>query len=209
MNTVLSTAYWPNLHYLYYVLNASSVLIDLQEYYEKQSYRNRCTILSANGPLDLSIPVHRLHNKCTSASVLLSTETPWRQQHCHAIRSAYGKSPYFDYFAPDIFALYEQPFQVLADFNAAQLTLLLKILRLKKEIVYSSVYVEDQAALDLRQGIHPKIGYETDQTVHSCLSQPYYQTFGARYPFCANLSSLDLLFNKGLDARLYLSGPKN
>jgi hypothetical protein len=97
---------------------------------------------------------------------------------------------------------------VLADFNAAQLTLLLKILRLKKEIVYSSVYVEDPETMDLRQRIHPKIGYETDQTVHTCLSQPYYQTFCARYPFCANLSSLDLLFNTGLDARLYLSGPK-
>jgi len=208
MNVLLSTAYWPNLHYFWYVLNASSVLIEEHEHYEKQSYRNRCTILSANGPLNLSLPVHRAHNKSTTGTILLSADTPWRQQHWHAIRSAYGKSPYFEYFADELSAMYDESFERLIDFNTAQLRLILKILRIKKDIQFSESYIEKTTDVDLRKTIHPKIGFPEDERVLAVLSQKYYQTFSSRYDFISNLSLLDLLFNLGLESRDYLLNTK-
>lgn len=207
MNVVLSTATWPNLHYMWYVLNASSLVIDEHEFYEKQSYRNRYSIFSANGPLPVSIPIHREHSKSTCATVLLSNDTTWRQQHCHAIRSAYGKSPYFEFFAPDIFQLYEQDFVRLTDFNTAQLKLVLKLLRIKKELIFASTYVESGDFIDLRKIIHPKISFREDKRVETALSKSYYQTFHVRYAFEPNLSILDLLFNTGLESRDYLLNP--
>jgi hypothetical protein len=207
MKVLLSSACWPNLHYLWYVLNASSVTIDEQEFYVKQSYRNRCTILSANGSLNLSIPVRREHHKCTTGSVLISRETSWPQQHWHAIRSAYGKSPYFEYFAPDIATLYETPYERLVDLNRAQLALILKLLRLKKDIVYASSFVETTEDLDLRSQLHPKHSFKEDARIQQMLTMPYYQTFGAKFEFVPNLSILDLLFNTGLESRHYLLRP--
>lgn len=205
MTVILSTAYWPNLHYFWYLLNAEQVRIEVKDFYEKQTYRNRTTIFSANGPLTLSIPVHRSNSKAITETVLLTSDTPWRQQHWHAIRSAYGKSPFFEYFAEDFAALYEQKqLSTLVEFNMAQLRLILKILRIKKELPLTSQYEEYSIEEDLRQRIHPKLSFTEDGNVKAALQAKYYQTFGARYDFVPNLSILDLLFNMGLDARNYL-----
>ena len=53
MNPLLETAYWPNLHYFYYLLNYPQPVIEQFDSYHKQSFRNRCQILTANGQLGL------------------------------------------------------------------------------------------------------------------------------------------------------------
>lgn len=45
---ILSTAYLGNVQYYAKLLSGKAV-IDLYEHYRKQSYRNRCDILTANG----------------------------------------------------------------------------------------------------------------------------------------------------------------
>lgn len=205
MNPLLETAYWPNLHYFYYLLNYPEPLIEQFDSYHKQSFRNRCQILTANGKLDLSIPVKKNAGRGITKEVELSYVENWQIKHWRAISSAYGNSPYFEFFEAEIYPFYTTRFQFLVDYNTSQLKLIFKLLKIKKEIALS-IKFEKQPELfaDLRTRIHPKKDFKEDPSVQELLQTPYYQTFENKFPFHPNLSILDLLFNKGLEAKGYL-----
>lgn len=205
MNVLLSTAYWPNLHYFYYLLNADVVTIEQHENYQKQSFRNRTQILTANGALDLSIPVKKNGIKELVKDVEICYKENWHIKHWRAIISAYKNSPYFDYFEDEIKYFYENKFDLLLDYNVKQMQLVLKILKIKKEIGLTSDYIKEApGTINLRESIHPKIALQNDPAVFEVLSQPYYQTFASKFGFSPNPGILDLLFNKGLETLDYL-----
>jgi hypothetical protein len=56
---LLSTAYLAPVSYYVLLARAGKVVIEQHENYQKQSYRNRCLIAAANGPMVLSIPVKK------------------------------------------------------------------------------------------------------------------------------------------------------
>lgn len=205
MNSLLSTAYWPNLHYFYYVLNSESVVIESYENYHKQSFRNRTQILTANGKLDLSIPVKKINTKELIKDVEISYTENWQINHWRAITSAYKNSPYFEFFEEEIHYFYSKEFKFLMEYNSEQLKLILKLLKVKKEISFTTTFEKEHLDLtDLRNNIHPKIEFTEDKIVANKLKTPYYQTFESKFDFHPNLSILDLLFNKGLETVEYL-----
>lgn len=198
-------AYWPNLHYFYYVLHSEIVLIEQHEHYQKQSYRNRTRILSANGALDLSIPVLKKAPKELSRDVEISYQEAWQMKHWRAIVSAYSNSPYFEHFESEIFPFYSQRYASLLELNLTQLETLLKLLKVKKDIQLTEGYHKIVGNVtDLRELIHPKKQPDHSDPAYSKLSQPYYQTFESKFEFVPNLSILDLLFNEGLQTLDYL-----
>lgn len=204
MNSLLSTAYWPNLHYFYYLLNSDTVCMEQFENFQKQSYRNRTTILSANGPLDLSIPVSKKNIKELTKDIEISYQENWQIKHWRAIESAYRNSPYFEHFEAEVSDLYATKHFLLLDFNLKQLELIFKILRIKKSIALTTAYEHERAGfIDLREKIHPKIDFRLDTLALDRLEKPYYQTFEAKFDFVENLSILDLLFNTGLETLGY------
>lgn len=206
MNVLLSSAYWPNLHYFYHVLHAESLVIEQHEHYGKQSYRNRCVILSANGPLILSIPVKNLKPKQLISEVEITYKENWRSKHWRAIQSAYNNSPYFEYFEQDIKHFYESEYTHLLEYNLHQLKLLLKLFRIEKNISFTKLFDKSvEQGTDLRPYSDPKLDYTEDPLVQELLTHPYYQTFETKFTFVPNLSILDLLFNKGLESLDYLN----
>ena len=205
MRSLLSTAYWPNLHYFYYVFNSDEILIEQFENFQKQSFRNRTQILSANGPLNLSIPVKKKAIKELTKDIEISYSEAWQNKHWRAITSAYKNSPYFEHFESDIDHLYFQKTESLLEFNLLQLQTVLKILKVKRDISFTSRYEKDPLDfMDLREQIHPKLDYKTDVTPLKTLTHSYYQTFENKFEFVPNLSILDLLFNEGLETIDYL-----
>ena len=209
MNCLLSTAYWPNQYYFFHVLNSETITVEQFEHYQKQSFRNRSTILSANGPLDLIIPVQNTGNKQLAKDVFISYKENWQIKHWRAITSAYRSSPYFEHFEPEISFFYEQKFESLLEYNLEQIKLLLKLLRVPKDIGLTTTYETDPSnSLDLRMSIHPKIDFaETDALIQK-LCKPYYQVFADKFGFTENLSILDLFFNTGLGTLEYLNAMK-
>lgn len=202
---LLSTAYWPNLHYFYYILNSDEIFIEQHEHYQKQSFRNRAQVLTANGPISLNIPVVNKGNKQVIKDIEISYAENWPINHWRTIESAYKNSPYFDFFETEIKQFYEGKHESLLQYNTAQLKLLLKMLRIKKTINFTAEFRKViPEGIDLRNSIHPKIEMETDKRVFEKLTVPYYQTFQEKFPFTPNLSMLDLVFNKGLKAVEYL-----
>lgn len=202
-NILLSTAYWPSLEYFYYLLNANNVSIEKHENYEKQSYRNRCRILSANGALELIIPVEK---KCTSiADVRISYKEKWQQNHWRAIESAYSRSAYFEFFEGEVRKFYAEPEEFLLEYNLKQLQTIFHILRIKKELHFTNEYKKEYSGVtDLRERIHPKHTGYSNEEVKRTLEKRYYQIFEEKFGFQKNLSILDLIFHQGLRTIEYL-----
>jgi len=195
---LLPTAYLPNCDYFRLLLSGEPVLIETREHYLKQSYRNRCRIYSANGPLDLSIPLQKLAEKELITDKKISYQERWQLQHWRALTSAYKNSPYFEYFEDELRPFYEQEFETLFDYNQQLITAILKILRQKTEIGFTAVFEKEPAdSRDYRALLHPKKAAIFDH-------KPYYQVFSDKYGFVPNLSVLDLLFHEGLNSLAYL-----
>ena len=205
MNVLLVTSYWPNLHYFFYVLNASIINIEQFDNYSKQSYRNRTQILSANGVLNLSIPIKKNKSEKVVNAIEISYKEDWQKNHWRAITSAYKNSPYFDFFEEDLKVFYSNKYNLLIDYNTDQIKFIIKVLKQKKNIQLTKQYERNpDSVIDLRTIIHPKQSYLSDKLVANKLDQSYYQTFENKISFTPNLSILDLLFNKGLHTIDYL-----
>jgi len=206
LNVVLSTAYFPPVQYFSAILFSENIYIEAHENYSRQSYRNRCNILSCNGILPLSIPVIKPINKKENiCNIKIDYSANWQRIHLNAITSAYGKSPYFFYYSENLLHIIKHKTNFLFDLNMELIKVILKILNQDKKIVKTTSFIKEYSKdnLDLRYVIHPKI------TTHKGFSlvnnKPYIQTFSDRFNFIPDLSILDLIFNLGPDSVGYLN----
>ena len=196
MSMLLSTAYLGNVQY-YTKLISGEAEIDLWENYRKQSYRNRCDILTANGACSLIVPVlHLSGQKIRTKDVRIDRSKKWRHQHWQSIVSAYGKAPFFDHYAGAFESMYATEYEFLADWNRDLLQLTLRLLHLETQVVYADSYREAvPETSDFRDALSPKPRLRRHDPAFR--SMPYYQIFSDRMPFVENLSIIDLLFCEG------------
>lgn len=195
---LLSTAYFPPIRYFSKIFQYENVYIESDENYCKQTYRNRCNILSANGPLALTIPVLRSEStKILITDLYIDQTSRWKAIHWRAIESAYRNSPFFLYYSDEIKEIFFAPVDKLFDFNMILLKSLLELLSFPKEINLTEGYKKiDGPYDDFSNSIRPKNQLEEYQFK----SEPYYQVFEQKFGFIAELSILDLLFNLGPSA---------
>lgn len=196
MSTILlSTAYLPNINYLSQVLNHDVVVIEKHEHFVKQTYRNRCEILTSNGKLSLSIPLIKQADKEFIADKKISYAEDWQKQHWRAITSAYKNSPYFEFFEDEFKPFYGNKYELLFDYNTQLLQTILHILRVKKQIEFTKQFdISPSDCFDLRA--------LSDLNNSDNLNlKPYYQVFADKQGFTANLCCLDALFNIGLETK--------
>ena len=111
--TYMGSAEW----YRQFLANPSAVQIEVMESFPKQTYRNRCTITTPDGPLTLSVPVKRADSKQLTRDVEISYQQRWQHQHWIALVSAYKRTPYFDYYADSFRPFYEKETKFLVDLN--------------------------------------------------------------------------------------------
>ena len=189
---ILPSAYMPSVEYVARLLREECV-IDLGENYIKRSERNRASILSANGVMQLTVNVENANRpRQPMRDVRIDYSKRWQHQHWISILSAYKSSPYFDYFAHEIELFYRREWRYLVDYNMEYLEVLLRLLGASCKPTVSEHYVEaKESDLDLR----PK--QKKDSTF---VAEPYFQVFSDRMPFQPNLSVLDLLMCEGRSA---------
>jgi len=200
-NICLTSAYLAPVEYYSALAKADAVFLEHCEFYEKQSYRNRCNIAGANGQLALTIPVEKSKgSRMLTRDVRISEHSDWQLQHWRSIESAYNSTPFFEYYKDDLIPFYEKNWIFLWDFNTEIQTKMLELLDLQIDIQLTKEYKVDfdENVLDARNSIHPK--KETD--IGSF--KTYYQVFEQRFGFIPNLSSIDLLFNMGNESILVL-----
>lgn len=186
----LSTSYWGNIEYFAHLAGGSAV-VDLHEHYKKQSYRNRCNIMTAAGVLALSIPVVKISGGRTPVKdIEIDYDTKWQKNHWRAIVSAYRNSPYFEHYEDIIAPFYHNRYRFLADYNIEITDCALHIMGVDRCYESSQRYIEQDEAEDLRDLISPK---RSSNFSHG----EYYQVFSEILPFEANLSLLDLIMCEG------------
>ena len=100
---ILPTSYFPSILYFQYLLKNPTFSICENETYLKQSFRNRCEIMTSNGIQKLSIPVEKLNgSKSKTKDVMISNQQNWRKDHWGAIESAYKASPFFQFYDTEV-----------------------------------------------------------------------------------------------------------
>jgi len=196
---LLSTAYLPPLEYMAEIKKSDEVIIELEENYRKQTYRNRCYINSADKPQFLSVPVYlgSVH-KTLVKDLRIDYTKRWQQVHLGALRASYGLSPYFIYYFEIFEKIISSRKEFLVDLNTELLEAILKMMKCERSITFTSAFtVPGEKENDLRYSISPKNSSEYRP-------KNYIPAFTPGTDYLKGLSIADLVFNTGPDALIYL-----
>ena len=214
---LFSTAYFPPVEYFAKIaegftlspdeVKPSVIWIEACEHYKKQSYRNRFKFYAADGVQSMSFPVVNgvSAQKLVITDVEVDWSTPWLERMERAIASAYESSAFFDDYKDSLFAVLERRPRTLMELNMSVLEYFLDKTGIRADIRLTDTWTPPGEGIygeDLREAIHPK--RENDILERLSLKKPYFQVFARKYGFIPNLSIMDLLFNTGPDAILYL-----
>jgi hypothetical protein len=196
-SVLLSTAYLGTIQYYSKLLGYKRIIIENQENFTKQSYRNRCDIYGANGKLSLTIPVKKGRTIKTPINELeIDYTEEWQKNHWRSIESAYRHSPFFEYYADDLLPFYKSEIKYLTEFNNGIQKVILHAMEVYPDIQYTKEYYREVTnSDDFRDTIHPKTRMQKPDNNYSV--RKYYQVFADKFGFIENLSILDLLFNMG------------
>ena len=208
---LLSSAYFGPIQWYQKLYRYDRVLVEAHDSFIKQTYRNRCLIAATSGTQALTVPVERntadggATAKCLMKDVRISDHGNWRRLHWNAIMSAYGESPFFEYYADDLRPFFEKRWTFLYDFNMETCATVCSLIGLEPRVEPTAEYVAaDDPRLagtaDFRDAIRPKHPLPDPDF----RPQRYYQVFERKHGFTPNLSILDLLFNMGNESLLYL-----
>jgi hypothetical protein len=222
MTALLSTTYFGPVQWYQKLYRSEAAVIDVDETFVKQTFRNRCYIAAANGVQALTVPIERAR---LTRDVRISDHGDWRRVHWNAITSAYGESPFFEYYQDDLRPFYERRWEFLHDFNEAIRETVCSLIDIHPSLLPSSSPSPMPAPssspspmpspsaspspmpapcagsmTDYRTAINPKhpapdVDFQP---------RPYYQVYASRYGFQPNLSVLDLLLNMGPESIFYL-----
>lgn len=200
MRIVLPIAYFPPVSWMAVFLYSESPLLEIHETYPKQTLRNRCNIMAANGSLRLSVPVKKpFGNKTKTIEVIVDKGSNWTVQHLRSIASAYRKTPYFEYFEDELTKILLTDHDSLIQLNENSLKLVLRMLRADKDWRYTETFVKSEDALS------QKAEFENAIVAKGVRFPNYMQAFSERFGFMPDLSVLDLIFNLGpADSMKYL-----
>ncbi len=208
---LLASAYFPPVEYFALLARDfipgtpagdTSIYIEACEHFVKQSWRTRCTILGPNGTETLQVPI--VHDGArTLREIRVEYATPWIVRTQRALDAAYQSSPFFEHYADGIFAILDSQPETLLGLNTALTRHILQRLGIGVQLQLTQEYVpEGSVPDDYRSVLHPK--RKNNVLRELGLDRPYYQVFARKHGFTPGLSILDLLFNEGPDALLYL-----
>jgi hypothetical protein len=181
------------------IIKSKNIVFEMDDNFQKQSYRNRCYIFNTNGRQLLNIPVkHSISSKRKKTKdTLLEKGTSWQDQHFKSLKTAYRNSPFFEFYIDDIAPIFEKKYKYLQDVN-----------------IDTFLFIEDALQLDARFSITKKYEVETNENDFRLfaeknhqpkkMTKKYIQMFDDKHGFISNLSILDLLFMEGPNINSYL-----
>lgn len=199
MNIIIHPSYFPSIAHFVAMANAEEVILEIDDNFLKQTYRNRSYIYGANGKLALNIPVvHSQKNRQKYRDVKIFNEENWQIIHWKSLLSAYSTSPFFEYYKDELEPLFQLQADYILDFNLKCFEVICDCLQLELKTSKTEVYqTEFKNTVDFRYLVNAK----KEESFHF---DSYTQVFSNKHGFMPNLSILDLLFNEGPNAANYL-----
>ncbi|MBR4388217.1 MAG: WbqC family protein [Prevotella sp.] len=219
---LLTSTYFGPVQWYQKLNRFEHVWVESMDHFQKQTFRNRCVIASPGGPLALTVPVVHDEPKILMRDLRISDHGQWRRLHWNALQTAYGESPFFEYYADDLHPFFEKKWEFLLDFNMEITRLMCQWLDIHPTLHITESYqgargkkhgargkeqgARDYSAetvdyvADFREVIRPK----HPQPDADFMPKSYYQVYQSKYGFLPNLSILDLLFNEGNESIFFL-----
>lgn len=195
MKIIIHPTYFPNIFSFKTIINSTNILFEVNDHYVKQTLRNRTSIHAANGKLNLSVPVKFSSTKKEKyKDIKICYDSNWQKIHLKSIESAYKNSPYYDFFEDYFINFYNKKEKFLVDLNFSSIRLIFEILEKELNCNFTNEYLEkyidltDYRSLLTNKNFNEKVNFKN-----------YTQVFQEKNGFIENLSSIDLIFNKGLD----------
>ncbi|OAB81477.1 WbqC family protein [Cochleicola gelatinilyticus] len=198
-SVLLYPAYFPCIVQMVAVVQSSNITFEVEDNYQKQTYRNRAYIAHTNGRLLLNAPIKHSKNgrHQKTSDVQFEKAFPWREEHWKSIQNAYRTSPFFEYYEDDLAPLFKQPESFLLKHNFTIFETICELIGFDPIYSKTTVFEKEPTYTDLRYLVNAKLK-KTFQL------QPYTQVFEAGHGFLPNLSILDLVFNEGPNTLNYL-----
>ncbi len=202
MSRLIHPVYFPSILSYSLMTSGDKILFEVSDFYEKQTYRNRMYIQSANGKQMLPVPVKHTHTdgKQLYSDVQISNDFDWQKQHWRSLETAYRTSPYFEFYEDDLRPLFEKKFRFLVELNLESIQIVNALLELEMSYELTKTYQKYHDNItDLR---FLKNAKKEPAVVKQF--PPYTQMFLDRHVFMPNLNILDLVFMEGPNAVSYL-----
>ena len=150
--------------------------------FSKLNNPNRYKIAGPNNIQSLTVPITQDDKHNPISQVRINYNENWIKDHKHAWQTAYGKSPFFEY--------YDYRFWSILD---AQPVMLADLLYPWNQLLFAQ----------LGMSLFESTSKETQQNIIQI--KPYPQVFDVKFGFRSDVSGIDLLFNQGPLAKEYLS----
>src|SRR5690625_4068387 len=110
-------AYFPCALQLAAMAQADSVVFELHDNYQKQTYRNRAYIAHSNGLLVLNAPIikHKIsgYSRSKTKAIPTGVHPPSQQHHFKPTESAYRHSACYDFYLDALMSLLTTPVESL------------------------------------------------------------------------------------------------
>lgn len=200
MKPLIHPTFFPNLAH-FSVMVGGDFIFEREDNYQKQTYRNRSYIYSANGRQMLSVPIKHSSNpqgRQKYREVIIEDNFNWKKEQWKTIQTAYRTSPFFEFYEDELAPFFEKKHTRLYDMNLESAELIADIIQAELQYQFTDSYRKDpEDSQDLRHLVNAK-----SKTMAEL--QPYTQVFSEKHGFIPNLSVLDLLFNEGPNTLNYL-----
>ncbi len=194
-----ATYFAPVIQYVAMV-QSENVVFEVEDNFQKQTYRNRCYIYGANGKQLLTVPVVHVKNsgKQKTKDIQIDNTFAWQKLQVKALQSAYSSSPFFEFYEDDLVPIFEKEYKFLLDLNIKTFEAMCESLQIEISYQKTKEFQPEIAdKRDFRFLANAKNTKDVDL-------KKYVQVFDEKYGFLSNLSILDLLFNEGPNALNYL-----
>ena len=197
MKVLLPLFYLPPISWFsVFLKDEHEIVFEQFESFPKQTYRNRTAIYGANGRLLVIIPV-RHNGTRTINEIEVSHRDQWERIHWKTIKTAYQRSPYFEYYEDQLEVIFNFKTNSLFEFNLNALKIIQKMLKTNKTHSLTTEYFRNPTEVNYREKFSPKKDSEFS-------AEEYYQTFTEKFGFQKDLSIIDLLCNKGPESMTYI-----
>ena len=200
MKTIIHPTYFPNISAFKTIINSTNILFEVNDHYVKQTLRNRTEIHAANGKLILSIPVKYSSSKKEKyKDIKICYNSSWQKIHLKSIESAYRNSPYYDFFEDYFIKFFNKKEKFLIDANIKSIEVIYDILDMNMKYDLTNDY---KNKLENYTDYRKLVDSNPDEKMSKI---NYSQVFQEKNGFISGLSSLDIIFNKGLESLDYIN----
>ena len=187
--------YFGNICFIELLYKEKQVCFDSHAPFTKMSFKNKMVILSAQGPLALTIPIVGGRDQKTSIQdIRIAYDAPWQAQHFKALKTCYKRAPYFEYYEADLEKLYSTRTECLVEFLESCHQFLQKAIKGKWELIQFKEYAQKINEEETKKEIHP---WQPNNYAQFPIQHEYQQVFTSPSGFIQNLSILDMLFCVG------------